>query len=135
MTDPTRKTSPGRRLLAVLAAGAGLATAGLALAATPLAAPPGHPTAAPNAASAPAKKPVKKPVAVKRIDINSASRNELKTLPNIGDAEADKIIAGRPFLTNAEIVTKAGLPAGVYVAIKGRIVAMPKTRPKAKSSS
>ena len=132
MTAQTRPTSPGRRHLAVLATAAGLAAAGLAQAtAPPLAAPPGHPTAAPKAASAPARKPV----AVKRIDINSASRTELKTLPHIGDAEADKIIAGRPFLTSAEIVTKAGLPAGVYVAIKGRIVAMPKTRPKAKSSS
>lgn len=74
-------------------------------------------------------------MAVKRMDINSASRAELKSLPHIGDAEVDKIIANRPFLTSAEIVTKAGLPAGVYVAIKERIVAMPKTRPKAKSSS
>lgn len=132
MTASMNHKNRGHAPLAVFATALCLAVTGLAQAATTaMAAPPGHPAMAPKAASAPAKKPV----AVKRIDINSASRSELKTLPHIGDAEADKIIAGRPFLTSAEIVTKAGLPAGVYVAIKGRIVAMPKTRPKAKSSS
>lgn len=132
MTDPNATVRRAGRRFAVLAAGLCLA-AGAAQANSPMppAAPPGHPAAAPRAASAPAKKPV----AVKRMDINSASRAELKTLPNIGDSEADRIIANRPFLTSAEIVTKAGLPAGVYVALKGRIVAMPKTRPKPKSSS
>lgn len=57
------------------------------------------------------------------VDINSASRAELKTLPGIGDAEADRIIAGRPWLTKIDLTTRNVLPMGVYVALKERIIA------------
>lgn len=77
--------------------------------------PPGHP--------AMAQKKAIPPRPVKRIDINKASRAELKTLPGIGDAEADKIIARRPFLTKADLVTQHVLPEGIYVSIKNQIVA------------
>jgi radical SAM superfamily enzyme with C-terminal helix-hairpin-helix motif len=50
-------------------------------------------------------------------------RAALKTLPGIGDAEARKIIAGRPWLTKADLVTKGVLAEGRYVAIRNRIVA------------
>lgn len=60
-----------------------------------------------------------------RMDINSASKAQLKTLPGIGDAEADKIIAARPFKVSTEIVSKAGLPEGAYIALRRRIVAIP----------
>ena len=69
---------------------------------------------------------------VERIDINSASRAQLKTLPGIGDAEADMIIAARPYLSKAELVSKKVLGAGPYVSIKRRIVAIQKTPPQAK---
>jgi len=59
------------------------------------------------------------------IDINSASRAQLKTLPGIGDAEARRIIAGRPYLTKTDLVTSKVLPAGSYVAIKRQIIAKP----------
>jgi DNA uptake protein ComE-like DNA-binding protein len=58
-----------------------------------------------------------------RVDLNSASRAELKTLPGIGDAEARKIIAGRPWRTKADLVTKGVIGEGRYVAIRNRIVA------------
>ncbi|MBI2317344.1 MAG: helix-hairpin-helix domain-containing protein [Betaproteobacteria bacterium] len=56
-----------------------------------------HKPAAPakNQAAAPAK----------LVDINSARKAELMKLPGIGEAEADKIIAGRPFPTKARLVT------------------------------
>lgn len=69
---------------------------------------------------------------VKLIDINSASRAELKTLPGIGDAEADKIIAGRPYLSKVHIVTQSGIPEGVYQAIRHRIVAVQNKQAQAK---
>jgi DNA uptake protein ComE-like DNA-binding protein len=57
------------------------------------------------------------------VDINKASRTELKTLPGIGDAEADRIIANRPFLTKVDLVTLKIVPEGVYVSIRNQIVA------------
>jgi DNA uptake protein ComE-like DNA-binding protein len=82
--------------------------------------PPGHPAGAPKQA-APA-------VPVKRIDINSAGAAELKTIAGIGDAEAKKIIAGRPWLTKIDLVNKGVLPEGVYVAVRDRIVALQPTK-------
>lgn len=63
---------------------------------------------------------------VKAVDINSASKAELKTLPGIDDARADKIIAGRPYLSKAFLVTRNIIPAGVYETIKRQIIAMQK---------
>jgi DNA uptake protein ComE-like DNA-binding protein len=67
---------------------------------------------------------------VKLVDINSASRAELKTLPGIGDAEAQKIIEGRPYLSKADLVTEKVLPAGVYLSIKRLIIAKQEGKPK-----
>ena len=79
-------------------------------------------------ASAAAKKsPPATPV--KLVDINSASRKELMTLPGIGAAEAEKIIANRPYLTKTELVSKAGLPVGPYVSLKHLVIAKQKTPP------
>ena len=65
----------------------------------------------------------------KRIDINSASRAELKTLPGIGDAEADKIIAARPYPSKAKLLADKVLPDDKYVALHGRIVAAQRETP------
>ena len=70
----------------------------------------------------------------KLVDINSAGRRELKTLPGIGDAEAAKIIAGRPYLTKAHLVTRNVLTIEAYDGLKGRIIAVQKTMPKVKMS-
>ena len=57
------------------------------------------------------------------IDLNSATRDQLMSVPGIGDAYADKIIAGRPYKTKAELKTKNIVPAGVYTKIAGHVVA------------
>ena len=74
------------------------------------------------AASAPA-------AAIKLVDINSASRAELKTLPGIGDAEAGRIIKARPYPSKAKLVADKVLPDATYAGLTGRIVAIPKAQP------
>jgi len=64
-------------------------------------------------------------VPVKLVDINSASKAQLKTLPGIGEAEAQKIADGRPYLSKADLVTSKVLPAGIYLSLKNRIIAKP----------
>ena len=61
------------------------------------------------------------------VDLNSASRKELMTLPGIGAEEAGRIIANRPYLTKTELVTKNALPIGPFISIKHLVVAMPTT--------
>ena len=120
-----------RQLLAygVLVALAAIASAGVAAAAGagPAASAPASGGSAPvlEKKNAPAAKE-------KLIDVNSASRAELKTLPGIGDAEADKIIAGRPYLSKVHIVTESGIPEGVYQSIRHRIVAVQNKQAQAK---
>jgi competence protein ComEA len=69
------------------------------------------------------------------VDINSADRATLKTLPGVGDAEAARIAAGRPYLTKADLVTRNVLPIAAYLALKKEIIARQdlSSRPGAKA--
>lgn len=60
---------------------------------------------------------------VKLVDINSAGKAEMKTLPGVGDVEADKIIAGRPYLSKADLVTQKIVSPEIYGQLKSRVVA------------
>jgi competence protein ComEA len=66
------------------------------------------------------------PAAPALVDINSASRKTLKTLPGIGDVEAGRIIAGRPYLSKADLVTGKVLEPSVYAGLRSAIVARQK---------
>ncbi len=57
------------------------------------------------------------------IDINSATPDELKTIPGIGDAYAKKIVDGRPYKRKDELKTKKIVPDATYNKIKDHIVA------------
>lgn len=63
---------------------------------------------------------------VKLVDINSAGKKELMTLPGISDADADKIIAGRPYLSKANLTTRNIVARGVYENLKARVIAKQK---------
>jgi len=72
---------------------------------------------------------LKPPPPTKLVDINSASKAELKTLPGIGDAEAAKIVAGRPYMTKTDLVEKKVLTLEAYDALRSRIVVVHKSPP------
>ena len=74
--------------------------------------------------AAPAKKQAAAPA--KLVDINSARKAELMKLSGIGAAEADKIIAGRPFPTKARLVSNNIISIEVYDQLKHRVVARQK---------
>ena len=63
---------------------------------------------------------------IKPVDINSASKAELKKLPGVDDAKADKIIAGRPYLSKAHLVTHHIIPLGEYIVLSKLIIARQK---------
>ena len=120
-----------KKLTALLSA-ALLALAGTAFAQkaeTPKATPAAPAAMAPTtkAAPAPAPAPAAKADAKKEpLDINSATKDELKALPGIGDAYADKIIKGRGktgYSGKDDLVKKNVLNEKTYDGVKEMIIA------------
>ncbi len=58
-----------------------------------------------------------------KLDINTATADELKAFPGIGDAYSKRIIDGRPYTAKNQLVTRGVLPEGVYNKIKDQIIA------------
>jgi len=69
------------------------------------------------------------------IDINSATKKELMTLPGIGDALSQKIIDGRPYRAKNELTQKKIVPEATYEKISDLIIAKQGTAPAASSPS
>ena len=61
--------------------------------------------------------------ATDKIDINTASADQLKAIPGIGDAYSKRIIDGRPYTAKNQLVSRGILPQGVYDKIKDQIIA------------
>ncbi|HAL40642.1 MAG TPA: DNA-binding protein [Polaromonas sp.] len=72
---------------------------------------------------------------IKLVDINSAKKEELKKLPGISDAEAAKIIAGRPYGSKAHLVTRNIIDSGVYENLKQLVIAKQPNKDAAKNAA
>ncbi|KAA1053457.1 ComEA family DNA-binding protein [Azospirillum argentinense] len=84
--------------------------------------PPGHSgtTTAPPMGSGSSSTTAK----AKVIDLNTAGKDELQTLPGIGEARSEAIVKNRPYRSKDELVSKKIVPQNVYDDIKGRIAAV-----------
>lgn len=87
----------------------------------------------PPAKPAVTKPEVKKEAKKELIDLNTATTDQLKTLPGISDAYARKIINGRPYARKDQLKLKKVIPDAAYEKIKDMIIARQLTKePKKK---
>jgi len=64
-----------------------------------------------------------KKAASEKLDINTASKEQLQALPGIGDAYSQKIIDGRPYNAKNDLVRKNIIPQSTYDGVKDQIIA------------
>jgi competence protein ComEA len=103
-----------QKRLSHILCGAGLVVALAALPATWALSPTGQVKNGPSASAATNRGPM---------DINTASVDQLRTLPGVGDTYARRIVSGRPYSSKNQLVSKGVLPRNVYNKIQDQIVA------------
>jgi DNA uptake protein ComE-like DNA-binding protein len=59
----------------------------------------------------------------KPLDLNTATKEQLMSLPGVTAAEADRVIAGRPYNAPGELVTRRIMPKSEYDKIADRLTA------------
>ena len=80
---------------------------------------------APATAAKPADKPATK-AATELMDLNSATKDQLMTLPGIGEVYSKKIIDGRPYKMKTELKSKNIIPEATYEKIAALVIAKQK---------
>lgn len=84
--------------------------------------------------AAPAQQTIAEKIAAgqSKLDLNTATADQLKALPGIGDAYVKRIIDGRPYQAKNQLTTRGILPQATYDKIKDQVIAH---RPKPGTAS